>query len=57
MGSTNLKVDIPMYARLYLQGRLKLDELVSHRIGLGEIGRGYGLLRAGGVARSVITEF
>lgn len=38
-------------------GRLKLDELVSHRIGLGEIGRGYGLLRAGGVARSVITEF
>ncbi|GAB2746451.1 Zn-dependent alcohol dehydrogenase [Sinomonas soli] len=57
MGSTNLKVDIPMYARLYLQGRFKLDELVSHRIGLGEIDRGYDLLRAGGVARSVITDF
>lgn len=57
MGSSNLKIDIPMYARLYLQGRFRLDELVSHRIGLDEIASGYAALRSGGVARSVITRF
>jgi S-(hydroxymethyl)glutathione dehydrogenase/alcohol dehydrogenase len=31
-GSTNSKHDIPMYADLYLQGRLNLDDLVSKKI-------------------------
>ncbi len=31
-GSTNFKRDIPMYAELYLQGRLNLDDLVSKRL-------------------------
>lgn len=57
MGSTNLKVDIPMYAELYLQGRFKLDELISSRISLDEIDAGYEALRGGSVARSVITSF
>lgn len=57
MGSSNLKLDIPMYARLYLQGRFRLDELVSQRIGLDAIAFGYDALRGGGVARSVITRF
>jgi S-(hydroxymethyl)glutathione dehydrogenase/alcohol dehydrogenase len=57
MGSSNLKVDIPMYARLYLQGRFKLDELVSQHIGLDQIAEGYEAVAAGGVARSVITRF
>ena len=57
MGSTNLKIDIPMYAELYLQGRFKLDELVSRHISLDQINEGYDLLRGGSVARSVITHF
>jgi S-(hydroxymethyl)glutathione dehydrogenase/alcohol dehydrogenase len=57
MGSTNLKVDIPLYADLYLQGRFKLDELVSNHIGLDGIDAGYEALRGGSVARSVITRF
>jgi S-(hydroxymethyl)glutathione dehydrogenase/alcohol dehydrogenase len=57
MGSTNLKVDIPFYADLYLQGRFKLDELVSRRISLDEVNDGYELLRGGSVARSVVTRF
>lgn len=57
MGSSNLKVDIPMYAELYLQGRFKLDELISQRISLDEINEGYVALKNGGVARSVITSF
>lgn len=57
MGSTNLKVDIPMYAELYLQGRFKLDELISSRISLDGIDAGYEALRGGSVARSIITSF
>ena len=29
MGSNRFKVDMPRYVDMYLQGRLKLDELVS----------------------------
>lgn len=57
MGSSNISVDIPMYANLYLQGRFKLDELVSSHISLDEIEQGYESLRSGAVARSVITAF
>lgn len=57
MGSTIPQVDIPRYVELYLQGRFRLDELVSRRIGLGEIDTGYETLRRGGVARAVVTGF
>jgi S-(hydroxymethyl)glutathione dehydrogenase/alcohol dehydrogenase len=45
---------MPTYANLYLQGRLKLDELVSRWIALDEINAGFDALRTGSVARSVI---
>lgn len=54
MGSTIPKVHIPEYADLYLQGRLKLDELVANRITLAEVNDGLDRLRSGGIARSVI---
>ncbi|MDR2256477.1 MAG: Zn-dependent alcohol dehydrogenase [Arthrobacter sp.] len=57
MGSSTIKVDIPMFADLYLQGRFKLAELVSHELGLDEIDAGYERIKAGGVARGVITRF
>lgn len=55
MGSNHFKRDIPMLANLYLQGRLKLDELVSATIGLDEINDGFAAMREGTVARSVIV--
>lgn len=57
MGSTNPHIDIPMFAELYLQGRFNLDDLVSERIGLEDIDRGYRLLADGAVARSIVTKF
>ncbi len=54
MGSNYFKEDIPMLANLYLQGRLKLDELVSARISLDEINDGFAQMQAGTVARSVV---
>ncbi|MBB5733915.1 S-(hydroxymethyl)glutathione dehydrogenase/alcohol dehydrogenase [Altererythrobacter atlanticus] len=57
MGSTNIKHDIPMYAELYLQGKLNLDDLISREIGIGEINDAYAELKGGAIARSVITSF
>ena len=48
------KHDIPMLAGLYLQGRIKLDELISHRITLDEVNEGYERMRVGADARSVV---
>jgi S-(hydroxymethyl)glutathione dehydrogenase / alcohol dehydrogenase len=56
MGSSNLKRDIPMYAGLYRDGRMNLDDLVSKQIGLGEINEGYEALKDGNTARVVITD-
>ncbi|WP_226948584.1 Zn-dependent alcohol dehydrogenase [Rhizorhabdus wittichii] len=55
MGSVPFQVAIPRYAQLYLEGRLNLDSLVSQRIALTDINKGYEQLAAGSVARSVIT--
>jgi S-(hydroxymethyl)glutathione dehydrogenase/alcohol dehydrogenase len=56
-GSTNFKRDIPMYADLYLQGRMNLDELVSKRIALHEVNDGYATLKDGSLNRVVVTSF
>lgn len=56
MGSSNLKRDIPMYASLYLQGRMNLDDLVSKEISLDQIEEGYEALKDGNTARVVITD-
>jgi Zn-dependent alcohol dehydrogenase len=57
LGSTNTKRDIPMYADLYLQGRMNLDDLVSRTISLREVNDGYESLNSGSFNRVVITSF
>jgi S-(hydroxymethyl)glutathione dehydrogenase/alcohol dehydrogenase len=56
-GSTNAKRDIPMYAELYLQGRMNLDDLVSKRISLRDVNDGYAALKSGSLNRVVVTSF
>jgi S-(hydroxymethyl)glutathione dehydrogenase/alcohol dehydrogenase len=56
-GSTNAKRDIPMYAELYLQGRMNLDDLVSKRISLRDVNEGYAALKDGSLTRVVVTSF
>lgn len=56
-GSTNFKHDIPMYAALYLQGRMNLDDLVSKRIALRDVNDGYAALKDGSLNRVVVTSF
>jgi S-(hydroxymethyl)glutathione dehydrogenase/alcohol dehydrogenase len=55
MGSNRFRYDIPYFIDLYLQGRIKLDELIGDRIKLDEVNDGYRAMQAGTTARSVIT--
>jgi S-(hydroxymethyl)glutathione dehydrogenase/alcohol dehydrogenase len=54
-GGARPQRDFPLLARLYLDGRLKLDELISRRIALDEINDGFAALKKGEVVRAVIT--
>jgi len=55
LGSNRFPFDIPRLIEFYMQGRLKLDELVSRRIGLDEVNEALQQVGKGGVARSVIV--
>lgn len=55
MGSNRFRIDMPRYIELYMQGRLKLDELVSARIPLEKVNDGFAAMKTGEVARSVIV--
>src|ERR1700722_9664047 len=56
-GSTNAHAEIPMYADLYLQGRMNLDDLVSKKISLRDVNDGYAALKDGALTRVVVTSF
>nr|WP_236672382.1 Zn-dependent alcohol dehydrogenase [Croceicoccus sp. YJ47] len=55
MGSNVFPVDIPRLIDFYMQGKLKLDELISRRIGLSDIDSAFEEMETGAIARSVIT--
>ena len=55
MGSNQFRTDMPRMVAMYLDGRLKLDEMVSARLELGQINEGYAAMKRGDVARQVIT--
>ncbi len=54
MGSNRFRFDMPKYIDFYLDGRLRLDEMISSRIQLGEINDAFDRLAKGEVARQVI---
>jgi S-(hydroxymethyl)glutathione dehydrogenase / alcohol dehydrogenase len=55
MGSNRFRMDIPLYLEFYRQGRLLLDEMVSRRGRLDDINEAFRAMKAGEVARSVLT--
>ena len=55
MGSNRFRLDMPQYIEWYLQGKLKLDELVSATMPLEKINDGFATLKQGEVARQLVT--
>ena len=54
-GSASIQADIPRLVDLYMDGRIKLDELVSRRRPLSEINQAFTDMEAGVVARSMVV--
>ena len=55
MGSNHFKVDMPKYIDFYMQGRLKLDEMITRRMPLEELNEAFRAMKAGEVARQVLV--
>ncbi len=54
MGSNRFRVDMPKYIDFYMQGRLKLDEMITRRGKLEDVNEAFRAMKAGEVARTVL---
>ena len=54
-GSARTREDLPMLARLYLAGRLRIDQLINRRYGLEDANEAFRALAAGELARGLIV--
>ncbi|MAM53342.1 Zn-dependent alcohol dehydrogenase [Microbacterium sp. UBA3394] len=54
-GGTVPARDFPMLARLYLDGRLPVDKLITNRFALDDVNEAFDLMRAGAKGRSVLV--
>ena len=55
MGSNQFRTDIPNYLEFYRQGRLDLDAMVTKKGRLSDIDEAFRAMKAGEVARTVLT--
>src|SRR5207245_7667942 len=53
-GSSRPERDFPLTLDLYRRGRLPLDRLISHRLPLDDVARGFELMRSGEALRVVL---
>lgn len=53
-GGARPQTDFPLLARAYLDGKLRLDDMISARIGLEQINDGFAALKRGETVRSVV---
>ena len=53
-GETDPDVDFEKYCRMYLEGILKLDEMISHTFSLPDINKGVELMQEGKCLRVLI---
>lgn len=54
-GSSNVQQDIPKLVKLYQDGKLMLDELISREIDNSQVNEAFAAMQQGEVARSVIV--
>jgi S-(hydroxymethyl)glutathione dehydrogenase/alcohol dehydrogenase len=54
-GGGHQRTDVPMLIDLYMDGKYKLDELISRRLPLRELNEGFDAMLRGEVKRSVIV--
>lgn len=55
LGNIKTRSELPQLVDWYMDGRISLDNLISHRMTLDDIGRGFALLASGEARRVVIA--
>jgi len=55
MGSNRFPVDMPRLVDMYMNGKLKLDEMISQRLKLEQVNEAFAEMKTGSIARSVIV--
>jgi S-(hydroxymethyl)glutathione dehydrogenase / alcohol dehydrogenase len=55
MGSNRFRIDMPRYIDFYMQGRLRLDEMITRRGHLEDVHEAFRAMEAGEVVRTVLT--
>jgi S-(hydroxymethyl)glutathione dehydrogenase/alcohol dehydrogenase len=53
-GGTRGRTQLPHYVDWYVSGRIKVDEMVTHTMGLADVNRAFDLMREGASIRSVV---
>lgn len=56
-GETNPDIDIPFYGNQYLEGKLKLDSLISEKFKLSQVNEALNLLETGKTLGRALIEF
>ena len=54
-GGARGRTDVPKIVDWYMQGRIKIDELITHRLALADINRGFDLMKSRESIRSVVV--
>jgi S-(hydroxymethyl)glutathione dehydrogenase / alcohol dehydrogenase len=54
-GGARGRTDVPKIVDWYMDGRIKIDELITHRLALDDINEGFDLMKRGESIRSVVV--
>ena len=54
-GGARGRTDVPKIVDWYMEGKLNIDDLITHRLKLEDINQGFALMKAGESIRSVVV--
>jgi S-(hydroxymethyl)glutathione dehydrogenase / alcohol dehydrogenase len=54
-GGARGRSDVPKIVDWYMEKKINIDDLITHRLALGDINKGFDLMHAGESIRSVIV--
>ncbi len=54
-GGARGRTDVPAIVDMYMEGRLNIDDLITHTMGLEDINKGFDLMHSGESIRSVVV--
>jgi len=53
-GGARGRTDVPKIVDMYMDGRINIDDLITHKLKLDDINKGFDLMHAGESIRSVV---